>query len=112
MTLILLHNPKCSKSREALALLQNKAIEFEVVEYLKDPLTAAAVTDLIHKLGDQVSSIIRVKDADALGLKIDYTPTSLVKVLVSYPQVMERPVLISNNRAVIGRPPEKILELL
>lgn len=108
------HNPRCGKSRMALALLEERGIAPRVVEYLKTPLDAQALTTLVKQLGIPAEQLIR-KGEDVF--KEHYAGKSLsekqwIQALVDHPILMERPVVVRGARAVIGRPPEKALELL
>ncbi|MGY6502551.1 MAG: arsenate reductase (glutaredoxin) [Acidimicrobiales bacterium] len=110
----LLHNPKCSKSRQALDLLQSRGVEPEVVRYLDTPPDRATL-ELIASQVDDPSTLVR-KDPHfkELGLDAaDYTDAaSVVDLLVEHPRLMERPVAIRGDRAVLGRPPENVLDLI
>lgn len=111
----LIHNPRCSKSREALALLQQQGQAVEVVEYLKVPLSAAQLDALLTKLGLEPQAAIRFKDelARTLGLSADdvRSRAEWVALLAEHPALLERPIAERGDRAVIGRPPERVLEL-
>lgn len=111
----LYHNPNCSKSRAALELLQSRHIEPNIVHYLDVPPTAAELHALLAKLGLPARELMR-KGEDAytnLGLdNPELTEEQLVDAMVREPRLIERPVLADDSRAVIGRPTEKLLELL
>lgn len=108
------HNPRCGKSRETLKLLQSRGIEPEVVEYLRTPLDATGLRHLVTKLGMTATQLLRTKQAEykALGLGPDTTDEGAIAAMVQEPILMERPVVVVGERAAIGRPPEKVLELL
>ncbi|XOV78217.1 MAG: arsenate reductase (glutaredoxin) [Aestuariibacter sp.] len=111
----ILHNPRCSKSRQTLQLLQENSIEPEVIDYLKKPLEEVELVDLKNKLG--VSSyleMMRPKEAEfkALGLNKESTEKELLTALLNTPKLLERPVVINGNKAMIGRPPENVLTIL
>lgn len=110
----LLHNPKCSKSRSALDLLQSRGIEPEVVRYLDEPPDRATLELIVSQLADP--SLLVRKDAHfkELGLDAaDYTEASaVVDLLIEHPRLMERPVAIRDGRVALGRPPEQVLDLL
>lgn len=111
---ILYHNPRCSKSRQALALLQERGVDVVVVEYLKDPPSAAEVTRLLRKLGGKPAAALR-KGEDpyrALGLSADSGAAEVAKAIAEHPILLERPLLVVGDKAVIGRPPERVLEIL
>ena len=111
---VLYHNPRCSKSRQALALLQERGVELSVVEYLKTPPSAAEVTRLLKKLGGTPAALLRKGEEPyrALGLSPDSSVTEVAKAIAAHPILLERPVLVVGERAMIGRPPEKVLEIL
>ncbi|WP_114906935.1 arsenate reductase (glutaredoxin) [Ornithinimicrobium murale] len=107
----LLHNPRCSTSRSALELVEAAGLETEVVRYLSSPLTAKELRALISTLEDPVTDLVR-RDATfaSLGLRDDdvATPDQVVAVLVEHPKLMQRPVLVKGDRAIIGRPKERV----
>src|SRR3990167_4350062 len=107
------HNPRCSKSREALTILQEKNCSFEIVEYLKSPLSALQIKTLLKHLQLKPIGIIRTKEkcfAD-LGLHETSTDAELIKAMVENPILIERPIVTDGENAVIGRPPENVLKL-
>jgi arsenate reductase len=107
------HNPQCSKSREALALLKERGIEPEVVEYLKTPLTSNELRDLISKLGVPCSALVRTKEELYQELGFDVNSVDVViENLVKYPRLLERPIVEHRHMAVLGRPIEHIETLL
>jgi arsenate reductase (glutaredoxin) len=110
----LLHNPKCSKSREALALLTDRGADPEVVLYLDEPPDRATLELVVRQLDDPGRLVRKDPHFKELGLVAgDYTtPEAVVDLLVEHPRLMERPVAIRGDRAVLGRPPEDILTLL
>ncbi|HEY1075564.1 MAG TPA: arsenate reductase (glutaredoxin) [Fontimonas sp.] len=111
----LLHNPRCSKSREALKLLQDRGIEVPVVEYLEQPLSKAQLKALCGLLGVRPVQLVRTKEAlfDELGLSVDSgSDASWLGVLAKHPRLLERPILVYHGRAAIGRPTENLLTLL
>ena len=109
---LLYHNPRCSKSRQALALLQERGIEPRIVEYLKTPPDAAELKRLLALLGLKPRDLLRAKEAAEAGLDAAMSDAALIAGIVAHPAVLERPVFVHRGRAVIGRPPEKVLELL
>ncbi|EIK44593.1 putative oxidoreductase [Cellvibrio sp. BR] len=115
-TLIALyHNPRCSKSREALNLLREQGVEPEVILYLETPPNAKTLKSLLAQLGISARALLR-KSEDAykeLGLA-DQTlsETALINAMVENPKLIERPIAIKDGKAVIGRPPENVLQLL
>lgn len=109
------HNPRCSKSRETLALLQEQGIEPTVVEYLKDTPNAAELSELLQKLGIQARQLIRSKEDEykALGLdNLDLSEEELIAAMVKQPKLIERPIVVAGNQARIGRPPHLVLEII
>lgn len=115
MASTLYHNPRCSKSREALALLQENNVDFEVVDYLTNHLSKSALKKLIAQLQDPVIDLIRCneKEFKALGLSKDaLTASTCIEILSENPKLMQRPIFVYDQRAVIGRPPERVLSLL
>jgi arsenate reductase len=111
---VLYHNPRCTKSRQALALLEERGVDVTVVEYLKTPPTAAEVTEILRKLGGKPAAALRKGEDEygALGLSPDSSAAEVAKAIAKHPILLERPVLVVGARAVIGRPPERVLELL
>lgn len=110
---ILFHNPRCSKSREALALLEKKEVDVKVVEYLKDPYSEADLKSLLKLLDMEPSELARKKD-DLYGeLKLSgKSEAEHLKAMVKHPALVERPIFFHNKKAVVGRPPENVLEIL
>ena len=112
----LFHNPRCGKSREALKILQKKGVEPKVRLYLSDPPTPKELSDILRKLGIRAAELIRFREeiASELGIKPsdDRPDSEWVKLMVENPILIERPILISSNKAVIGRPPEAVLKLI
>ena|SRR6185437_11329811 len=113
MPVTIYHNPRCNTSRKTLALLREKGIEPEVVEYLKTPYTAAALKQLLGQLKMPAAALVRKKEAAAAG--IDPTKLSeeaLIAAMVKNPIIVERPIVTSGGKAALGRPPEKVLAVL
>ncbi|WGL17819.1 arsenate reductase (glutaredoxin) [Microbulbifer bruguierae] len=109
------HNPRCSKSRQTLQLLQDNNVEPEIVLYLETPPDAATLSALLGKLGIGARDLLR-KGEDAykeLNLKDDaLSDNELIAAMVAHPKLIERPIVVKGDRAVLGRPPENALELL
>jgi arsenate reductase len=108
------HNPRCSKSRQALALLRERGIEPEIIDYLETPPTEAELEALLRKLGLRPSALLRTGEE---VFKEKYKGKTLtdeqsLKALAENPVLMERPIVVKGQRAVVGRPPERVLELL
>jgi arsenate reductase len=108
------HNPRCSKSREALALLQEQDVEPHVVEYLKENPTREDIERVMQQLGIRYpKSMMRTGEPAFKELALaDATDDELIDAMVAHPILIERPIIIKGDRAVIGRPPERLLELL
>ncbi|HEX6417056.1 MAG TPA: ArsC/Spx/MgsR family protein [Acidimicrobiales bacterium] len=113
--LTLLHNPNCSTSRHALDAVRDTGADAEVVQYLRTPLDRAALLDLMAKLEDPPADLVR-KDGHfkALGLDADdyTTPDAVADLLVEHPRLMQRPVLVRGDRAIIGRPKDRVAPFL
>ena len=109
------HNPRCSKSRQTLALLEEQGIKPTVIEYLKEPLSSDNVRDLLRKLGFvSARELIRSKE-DAykeLNLKDVSDEQQLIEAMVEHPKLIERPIVVNGEQARLGRPPEAVLEIL
>ncbi|MEA3373939.1 MAG: arsenate reductase (glutaredoxin) [Campylobacterota bacterium] len=108
------HNPRCSKSRQGLALLEDNGIAPDVLKYLDTPPTAEEIKAVLKKLGITARELIRTKEAEykELGLKDIDDEERLIEAMAVHPKLIERPVVIVGDKAVIGRPPEKVLELV
>jgi arsenate reductase len=111
---VLLHNPGCSKSRSAKALLEEHAVAFRERRYLEDPLARGELEELAGRLGCSPRQWIRNKEAafQEAGLDASSDEDAILDAMVAHPILMERPILVRGARAVVGRPPEKLLELL
>ena len=113
--LVVYHNPGCSKSRGALEILRERGVEFDVVEYLRQPPDRAVYERFLDLLGGAPGDLVRHdKRFRELGLDPDAyrTREAVVDVLLAHPELMERPVVVCGDRAVIARPSEKVLALL
>lgn len=112
-TLILYHNPRCSKSREALALLEARDANIQVRRYLDDPLSLDELYALAERLDSPVESLVRTSEAEWKALALDApTDEQRLKAIAAHPRLMQRPLLDRGDRAILGRPPEAILTLL
>ena len=114
MTAQIFHNPRCSKSRETLALLNSHNIDADIVEYLKDSPSIETLEAIIKQLGfDSARQLMRTKEEiyKELALKEQHDEAALVLAMHQHPKLIERPIVIHNNRAAIGRPPEAVLAL-
>jgi len=113
--LTLYHNPRCSKSRSALQLLEERGLNPNIVCYLETPLSAAELHELLRKLGIRARQLLRTGEDEykALGLNDpELTDEQLIAAMVNQPKLIERPILVAGDKAVVGRPPESILEIL
>ncbi|GAB3016898.1 arsenate reductase (glutaredoxin) [Bowmanella dokdonensis] len=110
----ILHNPRCSKSRQTLQLLEQRDIKPQVTEYLKTPLKAQELMVLKNKLGlDTFRQMMRIKEELYRELELKQASEErLLQALVEYPVLLERPVVIKGDQARIGRPPEQVLDIL
>ncbi len=109
------HNPRCSKSRETLALLQEKGTEPTVVEYLKNVPDAEQLRSVLSKLEISARALLRTKEADYKELNLANPALSddeIIAAMISHPKLIERPIVICGDKARIGRPPEQVLEIL
>ncbi len=112
---IIYHNPRCSKSRQTLEVLQKRGIQPQIVEYLQHPLSAGELKALLKKLGLSVRDILRDGEDEFQKLHLGAPGKSeaeLLAALARHPILMQRPIVVRGERAVIGRPPEKVRELL
>jgi arsenate reductase len=113
--LTLYHNPRCSKSRGALELLEGRGLTPTVVRYLETPPDAAQLRDLLGKLGIGARGLLRTGEDEYKTLNLadaSLSDEQLITAMAGHPKLIERPILIAGDKAVIGRPPEKILEIL
>lgn len=113
--IIIYHNPQCSKSRETLSLLRAHGIEPTIVEYLKHPPSPSELKRIIERLGMTARELLRTKEPEykAAGLANPLLPDQAILAAMSkYPRLIERPIVIANDNAAIGRPPENVLKIL
>lgn len=108
------HNPRCSKSRQTLALLEEHGVEPEVVLYLESPPKRAELEALINKLGSSPQDLVRRGEDEykAAGLDRNSSDDAVITAMVAHPRLIERPIVVRGDRAVLGRPPENVLELI
>jgi arsenate reductase (glutaredoxin) len=107
------HNPRCNTSRKTLALLRDKGVEPEIVEYLKTPYTAAQLKTLLGQLGLPARALVRRKEAAAAGIDpAKMSETALIAAMANNPIIVERPIVVAGGKAALGRPPEKALSVL
>ncbi|MFA7428985.1 MAG: arsenate reductase (glutaredoxin) [Rhodospirillaceae bacterium] len=114
MAVTMYHNPRCSKSRETLALLQDKGVSVTIVEYLDTPPSADDLRGLLRKLGmESPRDLLRKKEAKEVGLDDPaLDDDALIAGMVANPRVIERPIVVKGDAARLGRPPEQVLEIL
>ncbi|WP_442112738.1 arsenate reductase (glutaredoxin) [Pseudomonas sp. NUPR-001] len=113
--LTLYHNPRCSKSRGALEILEARGLAPTVVRYLETPPDAATLKALLEKLGISARQLLRTSEDEYKDLNLaapDLSEAQLIEAMVKHPKLIERPILVAGDKAVIGRPPEKVLEIL
>ena len=109
------HNPKCSKSRETLALLEKRGIEPRVVEYLKTPPSAAELDRILRLLDLEPRALMRKGEPEYRDLELDdakLNRAQLIKAMVDNPRLIERPIVLANGKAALGRPPADVLKIL
>lgn len=108
------HNPRCSKSRSALQLLEEKGADVEIVKYLENTPSKLELKDLLQKLGVKAEEIVRKGEKD---FKDNFKGKELsddewINAFIEYPKLIERPIFVNGNKAVVGRPPENVLDIL
>ncbi|GAB2705191.1 arsenate reductase (glutaredoxin) [Aliiglaciecola sp. 3_MG-2023] len=110
------HNPRCSKSRQTLALLTDKGLQPEIIEYLKTPLSVSQIEGLMALLNiEDPRKMMRLKEKDYTENNLgdeNVTASQLISAMATYPKLIERPIVVNNNQARIGRPPESVLDIL
>ena len=115
MSITIYHNPKCSKSRQTVKLLVKQGIKPVLNEYLKIPPTAEEIKEILRKLGYAPRDLMRKKEAAYTEYGLDNPSLSdddLIEFMVKHPILIERPIVLANEKAAIGRPPEQVLEIL
>lgn len=115
MTVTIWHNPRCSKSRETLALLEKHGVSPAIREYLKQPPSKAEIETLLDQVGGDAAALVRDGEAEfkALGKKkAELSRADIVKAIAAHPVLLQRPIVVKGKRAAIGRPPEAVLALL
>jgi len=109
------HNPRCSKSRQTLKLLEEHGAQFDVVEYLKQPPSQSELATIIQQLGKSPRDVMRKGEAIYKELSLSDPTLSdehLMAAMLEHPILIERPIVLANNKAAIGRPPESVLDIL
>jgi arsenate reductase len=115
MTVTIYHNPRCSKSRQTLDLLRENDVEPEIVEYLKAPPDAATLGQLLDLLGLEPRDLMRKKEKEFKENDLANPSLSrdeLIAAMIAHPKLIERPIVIKDNKAILGRPPEAVLDIL
>ncbi len=115
MSIEIYHNPRCSKSRQTLQLLQDRGVTPQVVEYLKTPPDRATLKRILKMLGLEPRQLMRTKEKEYKEQGLDnpaLTRDQLIDAMIATPKLIERPIVIKNGKAALGRPPEKVLEIL
>ena len=109
------HNPRCSKSRQTLALLEENGVKPTIIEYLKEGVSQKEMVGLLKKLGLQAQDLIRTGEEiyKTLGLKgKNLTEGEWIAIIVENPKLLQRPIVVKDDQAIVGRPPENVLQLL
>lgn len=115
MSVVIYHNPRCSKSRQTLALLEQRGITPAIVEYLKTPPDAAAIKAILNSLGLAPRDLMRRKEEPYKTLDLDnpdLSDAALIQAMVDNPILIERPIVVKDGKAALGRPPEAVLAIL
>ncbi|MES9832458.1 MAG: arsenate reductase (glutaredoxin) [Candidatus Thiodiazotropha sp. DIVDIV] len=115
MSIEIYHNPRCSKSRQTLQLLQEQGVEADIVEYLKTPPDEKTLEQILNMLGLEPRDLMRKKESEYKENQLDdpsLTRKQLIDAMIAHPKLIERPIVIKDGKAAIGRPPEKVLEIL
>ncbi|AVX13933.1 arsenate reductase (glutaredoxin) [Stutzerimonas stutzeri] len=113
--LTLYHNPRCSKSRSALELLEARGLTPAIVRYLETPPTAAQLRALLDKLRLSARQLLRTGEDEYKSLALansELSEAELIEAMVEHPRLIERPILVAGDKAIVGRPPERVLEIL
>ncbi|HSG11933.1 MAG TPA: arsenate reductase (glutaredoxin) [Gammaproteobacteria bacterium] len=109
------HNPRCSKSRATLALLEENDVQADVIEYLDTPPTAGQLNDILDMLGLEPRELMRTHEAEYKDAGLDdsaLTCEQLIDAMIKHPKLIERPIVVKGGKAAIGRPPERVLDIL
>jgi arsenate reductase (glutaredoxin) len=115
MPVVIYHNPRCSKSRETLALIEKNGIKPTVIEYLKTPPSMGELREILEKLKLRPRELMRKKEPPYAALKLDNEQLSddaLIKAMVENPVLIERPIVVNGAKAALGRPPEAVTVIL
>lgn len=112
MRVTIYHNPRCSKSRATLKLLEEQGVTPEIVAYLDNPPSAEDFRQVLTKLGLTAAQVLRKKEAREEGIDAEQDEDALIAAMVAHPRVIERPIVIKGDKAALGRPPESVLDIL
>lgn len=115
MSVTIYHNPRCTKSRQTLELLEKRGIKPKIVEYLVNPPSETELKRLLKLLGISPRELLRTKEEEYKKAKLDkpdVTDAEIVRAIVKYPRLMERPIVVAGNKAALGRPPENVLKII
>jgi len=113
MPVTIYHNPRCNTSRKTLALLREKGVEPQIIEYLKTPYTATQLKQLLGQLNMSANKLLRKKEAAAAAIDpAKLSEDQLIEAMVRNPIIVERPIVVSGHKAALGRPPEAVLSVL
>lgn len=111
MSVTIYHNPRCSKSRQTLALIEEKGFTPTIIDYLNTPPSPEELSDILAKLDKSPEQIVRKKEAREEGIA-DLTGDALIRALCAHPRAIERPIVVNGDKAALGRPPEDVLAIL
>ncbi|MHB8622599.1 MAG: arsenate reductase (glutaredoxin) [Sulfuricaulis sp.] len=115
MFVTIYHNPRCAKSRQTLALLEKRDIKPKVIEYLVTPPTETELKQLLELLGIRAYDLLRKNEVEYKQMHLDRADISdieIIRAMIKHPRLIERPIVVAGNKAVLGRPPENILNIL
>ncbi len=115
MTVSILHNPRCSKSRQALQILKEKGVEPQIIEYMNSPPSEKAMDSILRLMGKEPREVMRRKEPEYAEQELDdpdLTREQLIAAMIATPKLIERPIVIGNGKAALGRPPEEVLKVL
>ena len=115
MSVTIYHNPRCSKSRQTLSILQDKGVQIDIIEYLQTPPDVKTLQSLIKKLGISAKDLLRKGEQEfkLAGLdKDNLSDEEIIQAMVKYPKLIERPIVVHKDKAVLGRPPENVLSII
>ena len=115
MQISIYHNPRCSKSRQTLSILKQRKVDLEIIEYLKTPPSATELAHILKMLGLKPRELMRKHEAAYKNNNLgdsNLSDEQLINAMIKHPILIERPIVVANDRAIIGRPPENVMELL